>query len=81
MRNSLIILFIIASTQLWGQTDFKLVKLDLPKNATYPDSQIEPSIAIDPNNPKIMAAGSVLSDYYYSKNVLVLPHHIQSLIF
>lgn len=68
MRNSLLILLLIASTQLWGQTDFELVKLELPQNATYPDSQIEPSIAINPNNPKIMAAGSVLSDYYYSKN-------------
>ncbi|MGB0914811.1 MAG: sialidase family protein [Crocinitomicaceae bacterium] len=34
----------------------------------YPYSQIEPSIAIDPNKPKHMAAGSVLSDYYYSTN-------------
>ena len=68
MRNSLLILLLIASTQLWAQTDFELVKLDLPEGATYPDSQIEPSIAINPNNPKIMAAGSVLSDYYYSKN-------------
>ncbi len=51
-----------------GQSDFESVQLPLPDGATYPYSQIEPSIAIDPNNPKHMAAGSVLSDYYYSTN-------------
>ncbi|MDX2361552.1 MAG: sialidase family protein [Crocinitomicaceae bacterium] len=48
--------------------DFKLVQLPLPEGVTYAYSQVEPSIAINPKNPKIMAAGSVLSDYYYSTN-------------
>ncbi|MCH2230585.1 MAG: glycoside hydrolase [Crocinitomicaceae bacterium] len=51
-----------------GQSYFESVQLPLPKDAIYPYSQIEPSIAIDPNNPKHMAAGSVLSDFYYSTN-------------
>lgn len=51
-----------------AQSDFKIVQLPLPTGAVYTYSQIEPSIAIHPENPKIMAAGSVLSDYYYSKN-------------
>lgn len=65
--NSLIALLFLSSTS-WGQTKFKMVQLDCPKEAIYAFSQIEPSIAIDPNNPKIMVAGSVLSDYYYSAN-------------
>ncbi len=60
--------FITVSFSLTAQSDFKSVRLKLPKGAIYEPSQIEPSIAIDPKNPKIMAAGSVLSDYYYSKN-------------
>jgi len=51
-----------------GQSNFKIVQLDLPAGATYSTSQIEPSIAINPNNPNEMAAGSVLTDYYYSKS-------------
>ena len=51
-----------------AQSEFQIVQLPLPEGALYPYSQIEPSIAIHPENPKIMAAGSVLSDYYYSKN-------------
>ena len=50
------------------QAQFKLVQLPLPDGVVYQYSQVEPSIAIHPNKPKIMAAGSVLSDYYYSKN-------------
>lgn len=46
----------------------KLVKLELPKEYTYEYSQVEPSIAINPNKPQEIIAGSVLSDYYYSKD-------------
>ncbi len=49
-----------------AQTDFKVVQLPLPENATYNYSQCEPSIAIHPENQKILAAGSILNDYYYS---------------
>lgn len=51
-----------------GQSAFKSVRLKKPKLAMYPSSQIEPSIAIDPSDPMRMAAGTVLSDYYYSVN-------------
>ena len=51
-----------------GQSNFEIVQLELPAGATYSTSQIEPSIAINPNNAKEMAAGSVLTDYYYSTN-------------
>mgnify|MGYP003639787169 CR=1 FL=1 len=57
-----------ASLVSFGQSRFELVQLKLPKDATYSTSQIEPSIAINPLNPKQMAAGSVLTDYYYSTN-------------
>lgn len=52
----------------WGQKDFKRVQLPLPKGNTYPYAQVEPSIAIHPDNPKIIAVGTVLDDYYFSKN-------------
>lgn len=48
--------------------DHKVVQIPLPKKAKYSSSQCEPSIAIHPKKPKIMIAGSVLDDYYYSKN-------------
>ena len=49
-------------------TQVELVKLSKPCSSAYDYSQTEPSIAIDPKNPSIMAAGSILSDYYYSKD-------------
>lgn len=58
----------LLSSLAFGQSPFALVKLDLPDGAIYSTSQIEPSIAINPLNPKHMAAGSVLTDYYYSTN-------------
>ena len=67
MRNKLIFLFCCVVFTSQAQ-EFKLVQLPLPDGTTYDYSQVEPSIAIDPSNPKIMAAGSVLSDYYYSIN-------------
>ena len=47
---------------------FKNVQLPKPVLATYPFSQVEPSIAIHPNRKRKMVAGSVMNDYYYSKN-------------
>ena len=68
MRLLVHLSFVLFALHLHAQEQFKKVKLDLPKGATYAYSQIEPSIAINPNNPKIMVAGSVLSDFYYSTN-------------
>ncbi|MDX1652850.1 MAG: sialidase family protein [Brumimicrobium sp.] len=48
--------------------EFKLIELPRPETATYPYSQVEPSIAIHPHKPKLMIAGSVMNDYYYSRN-------------
>ena len=68
MRLLILVTFALSSALSFAQSNFETVQLPLPKGATYPYSQIEPSIAIDPNNPKHMAAGSVLTDYYYSTN-------------
>jgi hypothetical protein len=48
--------------------DFELVEIPRPKRSTYPFSQVEPSIAIDPTNPQRMIAGTILNDYYFSKD-------------
>ncbi len=66
MKQTLTFLFFITVLSVTAQTDFEVVQLPLPKNATYSYSQCEPSIAIHPKNQKVIAAGSILSDYYYS---------------
>jgi len=48
--------------------EVKNVQLPKPKNTTYPYAQVEPSIAIHPTKNKWMIAGTVMDDYYYSKN-------------
>ncbi len=58
----------LACPWFFSQTSFKNVQLKIPKGTTYAYAQIEPSIAIHPKNQKWMAAGSVLDDYYYSRN-------------
>lgn len=65
-RLGLLIGFCISFSS-FGQ-EYKVVQLRLPKDAQYRYAQCEPSIAIHPKNPKIMIAGSILNDYYYSKN-------------
>ena len=52
---------------IWAQETVELVQLPRPESS-YKYAQVEPSIAIHPKNQKWMIAGSVLSDYYYSKN-------------
>ena len=68
MRLVVFVIALFCSVWTFSQSDFETVQLRLPKDAVYTYSQIEPSIAIDPNNPKHIAVGSVLSDYYYSTN-------------
>ena len=58
--------FLLVTSACFGQVE--LVELGKPCGSTYDYSQTEPSIAIDPNDPSIMAAGTILSDYYYSKD-------------
>jgi hypothetical protein len=62
--------FIAVSAALSGfsQSGFKSVKLEPSSLMAMIYGQSEPSIAIDPKNPDIMAAGCILSDYYYSKD-------------
>ena len=66
MMRFLLFSFLLLSNVSFTQVE--LVKLSKPCGSTYDYSQTEPSIAIDPKNPSIMAAGSILSDYYYSKD-------------
>jgi hypothetical protein len=49
-----------------AQTPFTCVQL--PKNGIKSEfhGQTEPSIAIDPNNPEIIAAGCIIDEYFYS---------------
>ena len=63
---SFVLLFLIALPVV-GQ-DFDLVQIPRPDSATYPFAQVEPSIAIHPKCPRKMIAGTVMNDYYYSKN-------------
>ncbi len=70
MRNVLffvgIILFLGACQQV--NTAFKQVEIPRPETATYDMAQVEPSIAIDPNNTSIMIAGTVMDDFYHSSD-------------
>jgi hypothetical protein len=68
MTKVLLLLVLFYSTIGVAQSDFELVQLKLPSGSDYKYAQVEPSIAIHPTKPKIMIAGSVLTDYYYSKN-------------
>lgn len=50
------------------QKSFEQVEIPRPKTATYPMAQVEPSIAINPNNTDEMIAGTVMDDFYYSND-------------
>jgi len=60
--------FLAAIVLIVGCGPVQRVKLDLPPGAVYSSSQIEPSIAINPKNTNQIIAGSVLNDFYYSKD-------------
>lgn len=63
-----LLFFVVLSTYAIGQSDFKVVTIPKSKKSDYPVAQVEPSIAIDPNNPDRVAAGTVMNDYYFSKD-------------
>lgn len=68
MKNILFIAaFCLVGNVLVAQ-EVKNVQLPKPATATYPYAQVEPSIAIHPKNNLWMIAGTVMNDYYYSKN-------------
>lgn len=60
------LMLVVLSFQAPLKAQFKNIKLPRAQKATYPYSQVEPSIYINPNNNKEVIAGSVLNDYYYS---------------
>lgn len=55
-------LFYLSST---ASAQIQLIKLDEATNKLGP---CEPSIAVNPNNPSEIVAGSVLNNFYYTKN-------------
>lgn len=58
------LLFIFSCLEIQGQSRFPVITV-------YSGSGFylnEPSICIDPENPDIMVAGSVLNDFYYSSD-------------
>ncbi len=65
--RSLIIIILITG-QGYAQTAFKNVQLQAPRISSVIYGQSEPSIAIDPTNNNNIAAGCIISDYYYSKD-------------
>ena len=67
MKRTLVIFLIFFQT-ICAEAQVKNVVLPLPKLATYFYSQVEPSIFIDPTNTNKIVAGSVMNDYYYSKD-------------
>lgn len=69
MRVIKILIFaILFIAHLVGSAQITNVQLPLPKKANYYYSQVEPSIYINPNKPNEIIAGSVMNDYYYSKD-------------
>lgn len=50
----------------FAQSEFSNVQLRNSSLSNTMGGMCEPSIAIDPNNPSIMAAGSIMTAYYYS---------------
>jgi hypothetical protein len=63
-----LILFLVVPVFGYNQVAFKNVKLEIPQKAEYFYSQVEPSIYINPNNTNEIIAGSVMNDYYFSKD-------------
>ena len=61
-----LLVFIFLFFECHLQAQFQNIKLPVSKKATYPYSQVEPSIYINPNDNREVIAGSVLNDYYYS---------------
>ncbi|MFO0494786.1 MAG: hypothetical protein ACK50Y_04580, partial [Flavobacteriia bacterium] len=63
MRSLLIFMLLFA--QGYAQTTFKNVQLQAPSLMSVIYGQSEPAIAIDPTNTNNIAAGCIISDYYY----------------
>lgn len=68
MKTAIFLVIFLSGFFAFGQTEFKNVKLEAPSLMSIIYGQSEPSIAIDPTNTNNIAAGCILSDYYYSKD-------------
>jgi hypothetical protein len=68
MRKIILSATILLIIHFNGFSQYQNVKLPIPKKAEYFYSQVEPSIYINPNNTNEIIAGSVMNDYYYSKD-------------
>ena len=66
MRQFFLLLVLSTSCFGYSQSGFESVKLEPSSLMAMIYGQSEPSIAIDPKNPDIVAAGCILSEYYYS---------------
>ncbi|MFT4599841.1 MAG: hypothetical protein ACI857_000008 [Arenicella sp.] len=66
MRNLLLVLLAMMAGTAF--TQYKNVSLPLPRKADYDYSQVEPSIYINPKNTNEVIAGTVMNDYYWSKD-------------
>jgi len=64
----ILLILILLICNAYGFSQIENVKLPKPKKATYYYSQVEPSIFINPKNTNEVIAGSVMNDYYYSKD-------------
>ncbi|PWH87029.1 exo-alpha-sialidase [Brumimicrobium oceani] len=67
IKNCLSLLILGTSFFAFGQ-NFQRVQLQKPAEATYKYAQVEPSIVINPSNTNEIIAGTVMNDYYYSKD-------------
>lgn len=65
MKHLFCFLFLINGL-VFAQGPFENVQLKPKRTKLVNYGECEPSIAIDPKNPEVMAAGSILNDYYYS---------------
>jgi hypothetical protein len=68
LTQILVILFL--TVFLFGcksiETEFKQIQIPRSKEARYNMAQVEPSIAINPNNTNELIAGTVMDDFYHS---------------
>ncbi len=64
------ILFSILFLMLINACSHQIFVITIPKssNSKYDAAQVEPAIAVNPRNARELIAGTVLNDFYYSKN-------------
>jgi hypothetical protein len=68
LKNFILSFSCIASLCAFAQSDYKNIELKSEKGIFSSYEPCEPSIAIDPTNPKRMVAGSILNNVYKSND-------------